>query len=224
MEYFFRHVADGEVSFNVAVVKLCLLFVILGVYRFRHSKWLLQVTFIGLLILQGLLMVGYLGTAFLPLSISGLHLTVCLLVEKRKIDSLFGLARDYWHDSSFQCARSFKIFMAPYYQCDLYWLPRILMVSGILVLAQIHSALKVKTVFAISTYMNGCLVGVNLVLHANYSYLMALPFDLGFRPSLPLIFGAMTLLMTATISCLAAWQIVRKLHVRQLRKHALEVE
>lgn len=45
--------------------------------------------------------------------------------------------------------------------------------------------------------MNGCLVGVNLVLHANYSYLMALPFDLGFRPSLPLIFGAMTLLMTA---------------------------
>ena len=66
------------------------------------------------------------GTAFLPLSISSLYLIVCLLVEKRKIDSLFGLVRDYWHDSSFQCARSFKIFMAPYYQFDLYWLPRII--------------------------------------------------------------------------------------------------
>lgn len=206
MEYFFRHVADGEVSFNVAVVKLCLLFVILGVYRFRHSKWLLQVTFIGLLILQGLLMVWYLGepALFLKEGLPFYHcrLVACILpfaywLKREKLTLYLAWLGIIGTIVAFSVPDPSKYLWPHITNLTYIGSHVLLMVSGILVLAQIHSALKVKTVFAISTYMNGCLVGVNLVLHANYSYLMALPFDLGFRPSLPLIFGAMTLLMTA---------------------------
>jgi uncharacterized membrane protein len=78
----------------------------------------------------------------------------------------------------------------------------LLMCASIMVIENVETGLRSIDIMSITLAMNTLVLAVDLLLKANYCYLMQLPFKLWFTPNGVIIFIIMTFLLICSISFL----------------------
>lgn len=211
VEYFFRHVPDGTTNFNMASVWIALFVSVLLVHKFRYSKLLLNFVFGSMLCLQLMLIYWYYGepSTFLheglPLfhcRIAAIMIPLMYYMKQKKLAVYFSWLGIIGTTLAFTIPDPSR-YVWPHITNVTYIGSHILlMCASIMVIENVETGLRSIDIMSITLAMNTLVLAVDLLLKANYCYLMQLPFKLWFTPNGVIIFIIMTFLLICSISFL----------------------
>ncbi len=208
MEYFFRTVPDAGFTFNMHLVRLGLILFLILIYSLRRKAWLLKSLLVASVFLQAILYLWYTqdhdlllheGLPLYHCRIAGIFLPISYFFKKRKMMTYFAdlaligtlVAFAVPDPSKFSWPHVTNLtYIANHY---------VLMACGMLVTLAFHDRISFRTVAGISFAMNVAIYIIDLILDANYGYLIRVPIEFfDFVPSF-FVFLIMTLLITLVI-------------------------
>ena len=208
MEYFFRTEPDAGFTFNMHLVRLGLIIFLYIVYKFRKKSWFLRSLLVASVILQGILYLWYsqdhdlLIREGLPLyhcRIAGIFLPVSFFLKKKKLMAYFAdlaligtlVAFAVPDPSKFSWPHITNLtYIANHY---------VLMACGLLVNKNFPNRISFKTIAGISMVMNSVIFALDLILGANYGYLIKVPIEIFANVPSVLVFLIMTTLTSLVI-------------------------
>ena len=208
MEYFFRTEPDAGFSFNMHLVRLGLILFLILIYKMRKKTWLLKSLLVASVILQTTLYLWYtqdhdlLIREGLPLyhcRIAGIFLPISFFIKKEKMMAYF---------ADLALIGTLVAFAVP--DPSPYSWPHItnltyitnhyvLMACGMLVTLTYPTKIGFKTIACLSFAMNLIIFILDLILGANYGYLIRVPIEFFARVPSILVFLIMTLLIILII-------------------------
>lgn len=208
MAYFFRTTPDAGFTFNMHLVRLGLTLFLFIVYKFRAKSWLLKTLLVASISLQAILYGWYtldrdiLLLEGLPLyhcRIAGICLPLAYFFAKKKSMTFFADLALVGTLVAFAVPDP-SAYAWPHVTNVTYILNHyVLMACGLLVTVNFPRHLSLKEIFLTCFGINLIIFTADLTLHANYGYLTKVPiafFD--FVPA-PLVFAAMTILMSIAL-------------------------
>lgn len=208
MEYFFRTKPDAGFDFNMHFVRLGLILFLILIYIFRKKTWILKSLLVASVILQAILYLRYtqnhdlLLLEGLPLyhcRIAGICLPLAFLLKKDKMMTYFAdlaligtlVAFSVPDPSKFSWPHVTNLtYIANHY---------VLMASGMLVTLTYPRRISLRTIMIISFIMNGIIFAMDLILGANYGYLIRVPIEFFANVPSGLVFVIMTMLIVGLI-------------------------
>ena len=208
MGYFFRTEPDSGFDFNMHLVRLGLILFLLIIYKLRKKAWLLKGLLVASVILQGVLYLWYTqdynmllheGLPLYHCRLAGIFLPLSFFLKKEKLMAYF---------SDLALVGTLVAFSVP--DPSAYAWPHItnltyianhyvLMACGLLVTLSNHKTIDFRTIAGLSLFMNSVIFVLDLILGANYGYLIRVPIE--FFASVPslVVFLVMTLLISLII-------------------------
>lgn len=208
MGYFFRTEPDSGFDFNMHLVRLGLILFLLIIYRFRKKAWLLKSLLMASVILQVVLYLWYTqdhnlllheGLPLYHCRLAGIFLPLSFFLKKEKMMAYFSdlalvgtlVAFSVPDPSAYAWPHITNItYIANHY---------VLMACGMLVAMSNHRRIDFRTIVGFSLLMNSVIFALDLLLEANYGYLIRVPIEyFASVPSL-VVFLVMTLLISLII-------------------------
>lgn len=208
MEYFFRHRPDQGFDFNMGLVRLGLIFFLIFIYKVRNKKQTLPILLSLSAIMQLVLFFWYTkdpdlfikeGLPLYHCRIAGLMIPIAYLIKKENIESYFANLAIIGTLVAFAIPDPSK-FAWPHITNITYVANHYLLIgSGLLIGIKNKKDLDIKNILIISLGMNILISMVNLKLNTNYGYLSQVPIPGLENLAKPLIFFAMTILISLVI-------------------------
>lgn len=208
MGYFFRTEPDSGFDFNMHLVRLGLILFLLIIYKLRKKAWLLKGLLVASVILQGVLYLWYTqdynmllheGLPLYHCRLAGIFLPLSFFLKKEKLMAYF---------SDLALVGTLVAFSVP--DPSAYAWPHItnltyianhyvLMACGLLVTLSNHKTIDFRTIAGLSLFMNSVIFVLDLILGANYGYLIRVPIEFFARVPSLVVFLVMTLLISLII-------------------------
>lgn len=208
MEYFFRHNPDQGFDFNMGLVRLGLIFFLLFIYKVRNKKQTLPILLSLSAFMQLVLFFWYSkdpelfikeGLPLYHCRIAGLMIPLAYIIKKENIESYFANLAIIGTLVAFAIPDPSK-FAWPHITNITYVVNHYLLIgSGILIGIKNKKSIDMKNILIISLGMNILISMVNLKLNTNYGYLSQVPIPGLENLAKPLIFFAMTILISLVI-------------------------